>query len=284
MKRIFTFLCFLSALFHITIASAGVDEAKAAKNNGDYAAALQEVRPLAQEGNAAAQNLLGIMYYEGQGIPQDYAQALLWYRKAADQGHRGAKTNIGTAYHNGEGVPQDYAKAAAWYRKAADQGYAAAQFYLGKMYEKGMGVRQDYAQAAVWYRKSADQGYAKAQTNLGNIENKFLAVTAKIGVPSVPGAIVCQDYDTVSLMMQLYKHSANENLVASIMGEERYRLMHGTPPSVPNVEKFGCFLVPPGTSMMWESDRLPAVVTVKLSNGKIFRGVTNPSMIKTGKE
>ncbi len=57
---------------------AGFDEAVAAYRRGDYATALREFRPLAEQGNADAQFNLGIMYYTGKGVPQDYVQALLW--------------------------------------------------------------------------------------------------------------------------------------------------------------------------------------------------------------
>jgi uncharacterized protein len=43
-------------------------------------------RPLAERGNADAQNRLGVAYELGKGVPQDYATAVSWYRKAADQG------------------------------------------------------------------------------------------------------------------------------------------------------------------------------------------------------
>ena len=58
----------------------------------------------------------------GQGVPQDYAEAVKWYRKAADQGYAAAQTNLGLMYAHGQGVPQDYVEAVKWYRKAADQG------------------------------------------------------------------------------------------------------------------------------------------------------------------
>lgn len=51
------------------------------------ATALRELRPLAEQGNAGAQNRLGIMYEKGQGVPQDHAAAVKWYRKAAAQGY-----------------------------------------------------------------------------------------------------------------------------------------------------------------------------------------------------
>ena len=42
-----------------------------AANKGDYASALRLWRPLADQGNSAAQNNLGVMYDNGRGVPQD---------------------------------------------------------------------------------------------------------------------------------------------------------------------------------------------------------------------
>ncbi len=118
---------------------AGFDEGVEAFNRGDYATALREMRPLAEQGDAYAQNNLGFMYHEGLGVPQDYAKALQWWRKAAEQGVDEAQFNLGLMYDNGLGVTQDYAEAVRWYRKAADQGYANAQANLGIMYANGQG-------------------------------------------------------------------------------------------------------------------------------------------------
>jgi TPR repeat protein len=59
-------------------------------NLGDYQGALKEFRPMAEEGNAAAQLLLGFMYERGQGVPQDFVQAHLWFNLAARQGEEKA--------------------------------------------------------------------------------------------------------------------------------------------------------------------------------------------------
>ena len=63
-------------------ASAGYDEGVAAYKRGDYATALREWRPLAEQGNAASQALLGGMYGLGRGVPQDYVQAHVWINLA----------------------------------------------------------------------------------------------------------------------------------------------------------------------------------------------------------
>jgi TPR repeat protein len=145
------------------------EDGLAAAERGDWATALRYWQPLADEGDAAAQNNLGVMYAKGQGVPQDYAEAVKWYRKSADQGNATAQYYLGVRYDNGQGVPQDYAEAAKWYRKSADQGNADAQLNLGVMYDNGQGVPQEDAEAVKWYRKSADQGNASAQYNLGGM-------------------------------------------------------------------------------------------------------------------
>ena len=103
----------------------------AAYGKGNYATALLWLRPLAEQGMARAQIILGVMYSRGQGVTQNYDAAMKWYRRAADQGDAAAQTALGAMYANGLGVPQDRAKAMEWFRKAADQGYASAQFNVG---------------------------------------------------------------------------------------------------------------------------------------------------------
>ena len=80
----------------------------------DYATALRLWRPLADQGDARAQNELGTMYDNGLGVPKNYAEAMNWFRKAADQGDASAQYALGLAYEGGLGVPQNYAEAAKW--------------------------------------------------------------------------------------------------------------------------------------------------------------------------
>ncbi len=93
----------------------------AAYKLGAYATAFREWRPLAEQGNAIAQANLGIMYDNGEGVPQDYAKALQWWRKAAEQGHATAQYKLGFMYRNGESVSQDYVQAHMWFDLAASR-------------------------------------------------------------------------------------------------------------------------------------------------------------------
>ncbi|MCD8237521.1 MAG: sel1 repeat family protein, partial [Prevotellaceae bacterium] len=56
-----------------------------------------------------------------------YSKAAEWYAKAAEQGNAKAQNALGVCYEKGQGVVQDFIKAAEWYAKAAEQGDADAQ-------------------------------------------------------------------------------------------------------------------------------------------------------------
>ena len=75
------------------------------------------LRARAEAGDAEAQLSLGFMYLGAQ----DDAEAMRWYRRAADQGYARAQNILGVMYGNGEGVPQDYVEAHIWYNLAAAQ-------------------------------------------------------------------------------------------------------------------------------------------------------------------
>ena len=128
MKRVALAVALLIALAMPAWADfqAGVD----AYSRGDYATALQEFKPLAEQGNADAQSALGSMYYHGQGVAQDYAEAAKWFRKAAKQHFVAAQISLGLMYEDGQGLPQDYREAMKWYRRAATWVNTRAQLSL----------------------------------------------------------------------------------------------------------------------------------------------------------
>ena len=74
--------------------SADFQKGNTAYKSGDYATALREWEPLAKQGDAGIQSLVGSMYNEGKGVPQDYATAVKWFRLAAEQGDADAQTNL----------------------------------------------------------------------------------------------------------------------------------------------------------------------------------------------
>lgn len=146
---------------------AGMD----ANTRGDYATALREWQPLAEQGDALAQYNLGVLYRKGRGMPQDDVQARQWYAKAAAQGQAKAQYNLGTLYFNGDGVPKDYQQALRWFRLAADQREALAQTKIAIMYDEGQGVPHDIVQAYKWYSLAATNGDKAAAYLRGTLAN-----------------------------------------------------------------------------------------------------------------
>ncbi len=83
---------------------------------GDYVA---DTRKASEQGDANAQCHLGMMYLEGNGVPQDYVESIKWFRKGAEQGNAQAQGNLGAMYAQGKGVPKDFVIAHMWYNLAA---------------------------------------------------------------------------------------------------------------------------------------------------------------------
>jgi len=121
----------------------------------------------ATQGDAEAKYMLGIIYYEGNGVTQDYEQAKEWYTSAAEQGHAEAQYMLGVMYYYGKGVTLDYEQAEQFFTSAAEQDNVDATYMLGVMYYEGNGVTQDYEQAEQFFTSAAEQGYAKARYMLG---------------------------------------------------------------------------------------------------------------------
>jgi uncharacterized protein len=185
-----TLLAGALALVISGVVAGPLEDGEAAYMSGDYASAMQLLRPLAEAGKTAyaygnpwAQFEIGLMYDNGEGVPQDYAQAAFWYSKAADQGLVSAQFNLGLIYYMGRGVLQDYGQAAVWFQKAAEQGDASAQLNLGLMFDKGDGVPQDYELGYMW------ENIAAARAKDPGTQNKAAKNRDKLAAKMTPAQI-----------------------------------------------------------------------------------------------
>jgi TPR repeat protein len=125
-------------------------------DQGDYARALATWRPLAVQGNAEAQNNLGLLYLDGKGVPPNLAEAVRYFQLSAAAGSAPGQNNLGGLYRDGRGVPRDFAKAAKWFAASASQGNSAGMYNLGLMYELGQGVKADPVEASMWHALAAE--------------------------------------------------------------------------------------------------------------------------------
>uniref|UniRef100_A0A914WL02 Sel1 repeat family protein n=1 Tax=Plectus sambesii TaxID=2011161 RepID=A0A914WL02_9BILA len=69
--------------------------------------------------------------------------AVTWYTRVAEQGDARAQFILGLLYLNGQGVPQSDEEAVTWFTKSAEQEYADAQFLMGIMYMMGQGMGEE---------------------------------------------------------------------------------------------------------------------------------------------
>jgi len=133
---------------------AGVAAARA----GDYATALREWRPLAEQGHRDAQFNLGLLYENGLGVPRDAAAAAAWYKMAAEQGDRDSAAYLGEMYAEGMGVARDDAEALRWYVQAAELGHSASQYNVGLFYALGRGAEPNDVEALAWLTVAVERG------------------------------------------------------------------------------------------------------------------------------
>ncbi|MEM7223144.1 MAG: redoxin family protein [Pseudomonadota bacterium] len=97
------------------------DAAYEAYQRGDYKTAYRNWRPLAEDGDAAAQFNIAVLYDYGEGMAEDNPTAAAWYRRSAAQGFAAAQYELAVMLANGEGVAQDLALAYALFDLAAAQ-------------------------------------------------------------------------------------------------------------------------------------------------------------------
>ena len=160
---------------------------------------VEELKRLAERGDAHAQYLMGQLYRDGpllipdsrkakhwltqsakQGLPEaqyalgklflsedmeirDPEEGICWLKEAAEHGNQWAAYRLGKEYLSGEVVTQDASKAAACFTLSAEAGNQYAQYLLGKLYLTGQGVNHDQTQAMDWFSRSAAQGNQYAQ-------------------------------------------------------------------------------------------------------------------------
>lgn len=175
-------------------AAGDVQKGAQAFQAGDYKTALKESQEAADNGDADAQFLLGLLYgNDYDPIPQNDVEAARWLRLAANQGHKRAQCILATMYAEGMGVPRDYVEAYRWVKLANDPHFdniddlqnritksmTAAQVTEGeKLLREWLYFQQGYQfnpsdlQPQAILRRAAEQGDPKAQTTLAYLYAK----------------------------------------------------------------------------------------------------------------
>jgi TPR repeat protein len=108
-------------------------------------------RRAAEHGLSAAQNTLGVVLSNGDGVGKNVDEALSWLRKAFRAGDTCAGQNIAITYRE----IGDLRTAVKWFRKSADAGDGDALIQLGIHYYWGKGVRKNPKAAIRCFRMAS---------------------------------------------------------------------------------------------------------------------------------
>lgn len=136
MFKTIVYFLFLLSILTVSACSKETDPQKAF-NKGDYETAFNLWLPLAENGDAHAQNYLGIIYSLGLGKNRDYKKSLEWYEKAARAGHPDAQRNYGDMINFGRGTQKDNYQAYKWYFAASQQGNKKAETQIAVIAASG---------------------------------------------------------------------------------------------------------------------------------------------------
>ncbi|MCP1470494.1 TPR repeat protein [Sphingobium sp. OAS761] len=147
-------------------ASADVKAGVDAWQQGDYARAISQWRPLADAGDPDAQFNMGQAYKLGRGVQPDLNVALDWYRKAASQGHLRAEDNLGLLmFQQG-----DRSGALPYLQRASQRGEPRAQYIVGTALFNGDTIGKDWVRAYALMTRAAASGLPQASASLEQMD------------------------------------------------------------------------------------------------------------------
>ena len=139
----------LSLLFSLSAAVAAPAFAEGSRREPR---SVEELRPLAEAGDAEAQCELGWRLASGEGAEKDLEAAVALFRKAAEAGNAPARRNLGVCLLRGEGMERNPEAAVAELSKATELGDWRSALMLHALREGSVefGVAVDPADAERW--------------------------------------------------------------------------------------------------------------------------------------
>ena len=174
-------LALLLLLLPLPAAADDFSDAVAAYADADYEKAYQLWRPLAESGDAGAMFDLGVLYWEGQGIPRNRPLAIVWWQRAAKNGVAAAQHNLSLAHYLGEEVAQDAHKALSLARLAAQQEHDYAKRIL-PILEQDLAAPTEPSDARLAY-SGAGVGETSAKLYAGRNTATAVLDTLEVGTP-----------------------------------------------------------------------------------------------------
>ena len=105
----------LTTAVTFTVQAKDYNDGFLAAEGGDFKSAVDQWRPLAEEGHAIAQFNMALLYHGGLGVDLNEATAVSWYKKSAKNGYYKAQEYLAVGYREGWfGLPKDQKQAKFW--------------------------------------------------------------------------------------------------------------------------------------------------------------------------
>ena len=153
-------VCILFALFGTQVFAQDFNKGLKAYNSGDYEEAFNEWKPLAEAGDARAQNKIALLLFMDRGIPQDLEESAKWNRLSAEQGYADSQFALGISYALGTmDFPQSNIMAYLWYRNCSFNGRNDCHYRLVEL-EKEM-TQEEIKVAQAMARECMKSDYKK---------------------------------------------------------------------------------------------------------------------------
>lgn len=118
----------------------------------------------AGKGDVRSQVSLALCYRDGKGAEKNLPEALRWAHLAADQGDAAAMDLVGHAFLTGRGVSHRPEVAFGYFKAAAGES-AQAGYNLGLCHFGAQGVEQNTAKALEAWKKAAGMGSGRAASS-----------------------------------------------------------------------------------------------------------------------
>jgi len=129
------------------------------------------IKAAADQGQPDATYAMGAIYFFGDyGQAVDYVAAYPYLLKAAEAGNPEAQNTVGSMLENAQGVGLDASLAEEWYRRAAKQGHRKAQSSLGRLLGPEVEDRERRLESLTWLLVAAKKGEITAQKMLEEIK------------------------------------------------------------------------------------------------------------------
>ena len=131
-----------------------------------------------------AKYYLGLINFEGHGVPKDYRKGLAWTREAATDGVVCAQGDLGRRYFNGLGVQRDKEESMVWTLKAAENGHAESQMQMGFLELRPVcddsPRSESFIESLTWITKAAKQGLLEAELHVAKCHYYGQGTTASL--------------------------------------------------------------------------------------------------------